>query len=131
MKFNEIYFGNGLFTSQSGFQLTVSQKSATFNLILIFRCYCSVTKSYPTLLTPWTAACQVSLSFTISWNLHKFMSTESVMPSNHFILCCPFSSCPQSFPASGSFPISQLFASGSQSIGVSASTSVFPMNIQD
>ena len=43
----------------------------------------------------------------------------------------PFSSCPQSFPASGSFPMSQLFASGSQSIGVSASTSVLPMNTQD
>ena len=43
----------------------------------------------------------------------------------------PFSSCPQSFPASGSFQMSQLFASGSQSIGVSASTSVLPMNIQD
>ena len=43
----------------------------------------------------------------------------------------PFSSCPQSFPASGSFQMSQLFASGGQSIGVSASTSVFPMNIQD
>ena len=43
----------------------------------------------------------------------------------------PFSSCPQSFPASGSFPISQLFTSGGQSIGVSASTSVLPMNIQD
>ena len=43
----------------------------------------------------------------------------------------PFSSCPQSFPASGSFPMSQLFASGGQSIGVSASTSVLPMNIQD
>ena len=43
----------------------------------------------------------------------------------------PFSSCPQSFPASGSFPISQLFASGGQSIGVSASTSVLPMNTQD
>ena len=42
-----------------------------------------------------------------------------------------FSSCPQSFPASGSFPMSQLFASGSQSIGVSASTSIFPMNNQD
>ena len=42
-----------------------------------------------------------------------------------------FSSCPQSFPASGSFQMSQLFASGSQSIGVSASTSVLPMNIQD
>ena len=43
----------------------------------------------------------------------------------------PFSSCPQSFPASGSFPISQLFTSGGQSIGVSASTSVLPMNTQD
>jgi len=43
----------------------------------------------------------------------------------------PFSSCPQSFPASGSFPMSQLFASGGQSIGVSASASVLPMNTQD
>ena len=43
----------------------------------------------------------------------------------------PFSSCPQSFPASGSFPMSQLFASGGQSIGVSASASVPPMNTQD
>ena len=43
----------------------------------------------------------------------------------------PFSSCPQSFPESGSFPTSQLFASGSQSIGVSVSTSVLPMNTQD
>ena len=52
------------------------------------------------------------------------------MPSNHFILCCPFSSFPQYFPASGSFLISQLFASGSQSIGASVSTSVLPMYIQ-
>ena len=43
----------------------------------------------------------------------------------------PFSSCPQSFPASGSFPMSQLFTSGGQSIGVSASASVLPMNTQD
>ena len=43
----------------------------------------------------------------------------------------PFSSCPQSLPASGSFPMSQLFTSGGQSTGVSASTSVLPMNIQD
>ena len=43
----------------------------------------------------------------------------------------PFSSCPQSFPASGSFPVSQFFASGNQIIGVSASASVLPMNIQD
>ena len=73
-----------------------------------------------------TAACQASLSS--SRNLPKFMSIESVMPSNHLI---PFSSCPQSFPASGSFQMSQLFASGGQSIGVSASTSVLPMNTQD
>ena len=54
------------------------------------------------------------------------------MPSNHLILCRPpFSSCPQSFPASGSFPMSQLFAWGGQSIGVSASASVLPMNTQD
>ena len=43
----------------------------------------------------------------------------------------PFSSCPQSFPASGSFPMSQLFTSGGQSFGISASTSVLPMSIQD
>ena len=58
-------------------------------------------------------------------------SFVSVIPSNHLILCClaPFSSCPQSFPASGSFPMSQLFASGVHSIGASASASVLPMNI--
>ena len=50
------------------------------------------------------------------------------MPPNDFILCIPFSSCPQSFPASGSFPMSQLFASGGQTTGASAS--VLPMNIQ-
>ena len=46
-------------------------------------------------------------------------------------VCCHFSSCLQSFPASGSFPVSQFFASGAQSIGASASASVHPMNIQD
>ena len=81
--------------------------------------------------TPWTAACQASLSIPSSWNILKLMSIESVMPSNHLILCCPFSSCLQSFPASGSFQMSQLFASGGQTIGVSASSSVLPMNSQD
>ena len=80
--------------------------------------------------TPWIAAHQASLSLTISWNLLKLTSIESVMPSNHFILCGPFSSCLQSFPASESFPMSQPFASGGQNIGASASTSVLPMNIQ-
>ena len=81
--------------------------------------------------TPWTAAHEDSLSITSFWSLLKLMSIESVMPSNHLILCCPFSFCPQSLPASGSFPVSQLFPSGGQSIGVSASASVFPVNIQD
>ena len=73
--------------------------------------------------TPWTAAWQASLSITSFWSLLNLMSIESVMPSNHLIL-----SCPQSFPASGIFPVSQFFASGSQSIGASAS--VLPMNSQ-
>ena len=79
-------------------------------------------------LYPWTAAHQTSLSITTSQILLKLMSIASVMPSNHLIL---FSSCFQSFPASGSFLMSQLFPSGGQSIRVSASTSVLPMNIQD
>ena len=54
--------------------------------------------------TPWTAACQASLSFIISWSLPKLMSIELVMPFNHLILCVPFSSCLLSFPVSGSFP---------------------------
>ena len=80
--------------------------------------------------TSWTAACQVSLTLTISWSLLKLKSIESVMPSSHLILVVPFSSCLQSFPASGSFLMSQLFASGDQGTGASASASVLPMNIQ-
>ena len=82
-------------------------------------------------VTPWTAARQVSLSITNSWSLPKPMPSKSVMPFSHLIFCRPFSSCPQSLPASGSFPMSQLFTSGGQSIGVSASASVLPMNTQD
>ena len=60
------------------------------------------------------------------------MSIKLVMPSNHLILCHPFLLLPsQSFPASGYFPMSWFFTSGGQSIGVSASTSVLPMNVQD
>ena len=139
----------------------------------------------PNSVTPWTAACQASLSITNSWSLLKLMPIKSMMPSNHLILCIvrrasvsqfsrsvvsdslrphelqhacpsptpgvysnscpssrwchpaisssvvPFSSCLQSLPASGSFPVSQLFAWGGQSIGVSASASVLPMSTQD
>ena len=82
-------------------------------------------------VTPWTAAHQASLSSSaprvhpnpcpLSWWCHPTISSSVV----------PFSSCPQSFPTSVSFPMNQLFASGGQSIGVSASASVLPMNIQD
>ena len=54
-------------------------------------------------VTAWSAARQASLSFTLSRSLLKLMSVELVMPSNHVILCAPFSSCPQSFPALGLF----------------------------
>ena len=50
-------------------------------------------------MTPWAAACQFPLSFTISWSLLKLMSTESVMPSNHLILCCPHLLLPSIFPS--------------------------------
>ena len=76
--------------------------------------------------TPWTAACQASLSFTISHSFLRLMFIGLIMPSNHLVLCTPSSSCPQSFPASGSFPMSWLFISSGQSIRASTSASVLP-----
>ena len=83
-------------------------------------------------VTPWTAALQASLSITNSWSLLKLTSIESVMPSNHLIFCRPLL-LPSIFPSIRVFPVTQFFASGGQSIGVSvsASASVLPMNIQD
>ena len=81
------------------------------------------------LVTPKIVAHQASLSITNSFaqtHVH-----ESVLSSNHLILCIPFSSCLLSFPASGSSLRNQFFASGGQSIGTSALASVLPMNIQD
>ena len=82
-------------------------------------------------VTPWTATCQASCpllsprvcsnSYPLNWWCHPPISSSVIS----------FSSCRQSFPTSGSFPLSQFFPSGGQSIGVSASTSVLPMNIQD
>ena len=59
--------------------------------------------------TPWTAARQPSLSITNSQSLLRLMSIKSMMPSHQLILCIPFSSCPQSLPASGFFPRNQFF----------------------
>ena len=73
---------------------------------------------------------QASLSITNSQSSLKLTSIESVMPSAISSSVAPFSSCPQSLPASESFPMSQLFASGDQSTAVSDSKSVLPMNTQ-
>ena len=78
-------------------------------------------------VTPWTAEHQAPLSFAISQNLLKFTSIESVMLSISSS-ASPFSFCLQSFPASGSLPVSWFFASGGQSIGTSST--VLPMSIQ-
>ena len=80
--------------------------------------------------TPWAAACQASLSFTNSWSLLKLTCIELVMPCNHLILCCPLLLLPPIPPSIRVFS-SESFASGDQSIGVSASASILPMNKQD
>ena len=80
---------------------------------------------------PWTAACQASLSITNSQSLLKLMPIESVMPSNHLILCHPLLLPPSVFPSIRVFSNESFFAPSDQSIGVSASASVLPMNIQD
>ena len=70
-----------------------------------------------------------SLSITTSWSLLKLMSIESVMPLIISSSVVPFSFFSQSFPTSGSFPMSQFFASGDESIEASTSASILPMNI--
>ena len=91
---------------------------------------CSVTKSRPSLRNPWTAARQAPLLATIPG---VCLNSRPLYPWCYLIISSsttPFSSCPQSFPASGPFPVSLFFASGDQSIGASASASVLPVNIQ-
>ena len=88
--------------------------------------FSSVTQSCPTLCDPMNLGTPSPTpggytdSCPLSWWCHPAISSSVI----------PFSSCPQSFPASGSFQISQLFATGSQSIGVSPLTSILPMNTQ-
>ena len=96
-------------------------------------CYLSSVQSlsHVRLCNPMNCSTPGLPSITNCWSLPKPMSIESVMPSNHHILCHPLLLLPSIFPASGAFQMSQLFASGSQIIGVSGSTSVLLMNIQD
>ena len=100
-------------------------------LLFIYFWYYSVTKSYLTLCNPMD--CSTS-GFPV---LHHFpelaplMSIDSMMPSNHPVLCCPLLLLPFIFPSIRVFPISQLFTSGGQSIRASALSTVLPINIQD
>ena len=93
-------------------------------------CY-SVAQSCPTLCNPVDCS---TPGLPVLHRLQELAQTrplsQSVMPSNHLILCRPLASWPQSFLASGSFLMSRLFASGGQSTGASASASVLPVNIQ-
>ena len=79
--------------------------------------------------TPWTAAHQASLSITNCQSLLKLMSMRWWCYPSISSSIVPFSSCLQSFPASGSFQMSQFFTSGGQSLGASASASILSMNI--
>ena len=91
---------------------------------------CSVAKSSPTLCNPMNCS---TPGFPVLHYLLELAQTHVHWVSDathHLILCCPFSTCPQSFTASGSFQMSQPLASGGQSMGSSVSTSVLSMNIQ-
>ena len=84
---------------------------------------------YLPLCDPMNCSTQASLSFTISLSLLKLMSIESVMPSNHLMLCCPRLICPQSLPAFRVFSTESALCIRWQSIGASAS--VVPVSVQD
>ena len=93
--------------------------------------FSSVAQSCPILCNPMdhsTSGLPIHHQLLDFTQTHVHWVSDAIQPSH--LLSFPFSSHLQSFPASGSFPMSQLFASGGQSIGTSASTSVLPMNIQ-
>ena len=98
----------------------------------LFSQFSSVLQSCPTLCDPMDCS---TPGFPVHHQLPELVQThvhrvgDAIQPSHP--LSSPFSSCLQSFPTSGSFPMSQFFTSGGQSIGVSASTSVLPLNTQD
>ena len=80
--------------------------------------------------TPRTTARQASLSFPTPWSLLRFMSIESVMSSNHLILCCPLLLLPSIFPSIRVFSNESALPSGGQNTGASTLISVLPINIQ-
>ena len=111
-------------TGLSGVDLPAGSCYLSFSSIQLLSCV-------QLFVTAWNAAHRTSLSITNSQSLLKFTSLSQWCHPTISSSVFPFSSCLHSFPASGSFPMSQFFASGDQSIGISPSASVLPMNIQD
>ena len=101
-------------------------------MLIVLSSVCSVTQSNPTLLfaTPWTAAHQASLSIINSRSLLKLMSIESVMPSNHLILCHPLLLPPSVFPSTRVFFSESVLSIRWPKYWSSASVSVLPMTIR-
>ena len=114
-----------LFSIFCGVSLCARQCSRCWELVVVVQSLSHV----QLFVTPWTAACQASLSFApgVCSNLCPLSRWCYLTISSSVV---PFSSCPQSFPLLRSFPVSWLFSSSGQSIGASALTSVLPMNIQ-
>ena len=138
---NEKIKSNYFFSSSSIFMFLPRQR---FHAILQLSMWCNHTHTHThthpyhfvvvakpclTLCDPMDCSISVFSVLIVSQSLLRFMSIESVMLSVSSSVI-PFSSCPQSFSASGSFPMSQFFASGGQSIGASALASVLPRSIQ-
>ena len=119
---------NPMYCSTPGFPVLHYLPELLKPMSIQFSSVQSLSRVWP-FATPWTAANQASLSITNSQSLFKLMSIESVMPSNHLILCCPLF-LPSIFPASSSFLMTALSSRWPNS-GASASTSVLPMNIQN
>ena len=110
----------------------IKKDIGTHYILDVTKEFSSLTQSCLTLCDPMncsTPGLPIHHQLPESTQTHIRRVGDAVQPSHP--LSFPFSSCPQSFPASGSFQISQLFASGGQSVGVSASTSVLPMKAQD
>ena len=156
LDFTFLWLNNILFNDTSTFGLFIHQltdiriissfcllwKKATMNIHVQHTCwtfyheqhFCVVVfqslSHIQLFVTLWTVVCHASLAFTTVPSLLRLMPIESMMPFNHLILCCPIFSCPESFQQQGLFPLSQLLASGDQSIGSLASALVLPMSIQ-
>ena len=123
-----------LVLSQCLFQLATNNIRKPNNVYEVFTPVFSTVQSLSCVwlfATPWTAACQVSLSITNSWSLLKLMFIESVMPSNHLILCRPLLLLHSIFPSIRVFASESVLHIRWQSIRVSSSVSVLPMNTQD